>query len=76
MTTARLRQRRPGQHVASPPNFGSGPQTIQLNLGTYGQANGVTQYAGTEYSLRGLTQNGVPPGSFSSLSTRSSGDSW
>ena len=55
-------------------NFGSGPQTIQLNLGTYGQANGVTQYAGTEYSLRGLTQNGVPPGSFSSLSTRSTGD--
>ncbi|HST76840.1 MAG TPA: flagellar hook-basal body complex protein, partial [Acetobacteraceae bacterium] len=37
-------------------------------------ANGVTQYAGTEYSLRGLTQNGVPPGSFSSLSTRSTGD--
>jgi flagellar hook protein FlgE len=55
-------------------DFGSGPQTIQLNVGTYGQANGVTQYAGTEYSLRGLTQNGVPPGSFSSLSTRATGD--
>ena len=55
-------------------DFGSGPQTIQLNLGTYGQANGVTQYAGTQYSLRGLTQNGVPPGSFSSISTSASGD--
>ncbi len=55
-------------------DFGSGPQTIQLNLGTYGQANGVTQYAGTAYSLRGLTQNGVPPGSFSSISTSATGD--
>ncbi len=55
-------------------DFGSGAQTIQLNLGTYGQAGGVTQYAGTEYNLRGLTQNGVPPGSFSSLSTESNGN--
>ena len=28
-------------------DFGSGPQTITLNLGTYGQTDGVTQYAGT-----------------------------
>ena len=55
-------------------NFGSGPQTIQLNLGTYGQADGVTQYAGTQYSLRGLTQNGVPPGSYSSVTTQANGD--
>ncbi len=55
-------------------NFGSGPQTISLNLGTYGQASGLTQYSGTTYSLRGLTQNGVPPGSFSSVSTSSTGD--
>lgn len=55
-------------------DFGSGPQTIQLDLGTYGLADGVTQFAGTQYSLRGLTQNGVPPGSFSSLATRATGD--
>ncbi|MBV8402475.1 MAG: flagellar hook-basal body complex protein, partial [Acetobacteraceae bacterium] len=55
-------------------NFGSGPQTIQLNLGTYGQADGVTQYAGTDYSLRGITQNGIPPGSFTNLSTQTNGD--
>ncbi len=55
-------------------NFGSGPQTINLNIGTYGQSNGVTQYAGTTYSLLGLTQNGVPPGSFSSVSTQSNGN--
>ncbi len=55
-------------------NFGSGPQTITINLGTYGQTNGVTQYAGTQYNLRGLTQNGVPPGAFSSVTTQTNGD--
>jgi flagellar hook protein FlgE len=33
----------------------------------------VTQYAGTEYTRRGLTQNGVPPGSFSGVSTQANG---
>ena len=55
-------------------DFGSGPQTITVNLGTYGQTNGVTQYAGDEYNLRGLTQDGVPPGSFSSVTTAGNGD--
>ena len=54
-------------------NFGSGPQTISLNMGTYGLTNGVTQYAGSTYSLGGLTQNGVPPGSFSSVVTQADG---
>ena len=55
-------------------NFGSGPQPISLNLGTFGQSNGLTQFAGTDYSLRSLTQNGVPPGSFSGIEIKSSGD--
>ncbi len=55
-------------------NFGSGAQAIELKLGTYGQADGITQYAGTEYDLRGLTQDGVPPGAFSSVSTATNGD--
>ncbi len=50
------------------------PQAIDLGLGNIGQANGVTQFAGTDYSLRGITQNGAPPGSFSSLTTKSTGD--
>lgn len=54
-------------------NFGSGAQTITINLGTYGQTNGVTQYAGTQYNLRGLAQNGVPPGAFSSVTTDTNG---
>jgi len=55
-------------------DFGSGPQTISLNLGTYGLSSGVTQYSGTDFSLRGISQNGVPPGSFSGVSTTQAGD--
>jgi flagellar hook protein FlgE len=55
-------------------DFGSGPQAIQLNLGNYGGSTGVTQYAGTAYSLLGLTQDGVPPGSFSGVTTQANGD--
>ena len=54
-------------------DFGPGPQTIDLSMGTYGQANGVTQYAGSIYSLAGLTQNGVPPGSFSGVVSQPDG---
>lgn len=54
-------------------DFGNGPQVVNINLGIYGQSTGVTQYAGSTYTLRGLTQNGVPPGSFSSVSTDTSG---
>lgn len=55
-------------------NFGSGPQTIQVDLGNFGQTNGTTQFAGTQYQLGSLTQNGVPPGSFSSVSMQSDGN--
>jgi flagellar hook protein FlgE len=55
-------------------NFGSGPQPITVNLGNYGGTSGITQYAGTDYNLRGLTQNGVPPGAYSSVTTASNGD--
>jgi flagellar hook protein FlgE len=54
-------------------DFGTGTQAIALNLGNYGSSSGLTQFAGTAYSLEGLTQNGVPPGSYSSVSTTSSG---
>ncbi|MGC1407394.1 MAG: flagellar hook protein FlgE [Acetobacteraceae bacterium] len=55
-------------------DFGSGAQPIVVNLGTYGGTSGLTQYAGTNYNLRGLTQDGVPPGAFSSVSTATNGD--
>lgn len=55
-------------------DFGSGTQNIVLNMGTYGQTNGVTQYAGSDYNLQGLTQNGVPPGAFAGVTTQANGD--
>jgi len=55
-------------------DFGQGAQTVSLKLGTFGGTDGVTQYAGNDYTLKGLTQNGIPPGSYSSLSMASSGD--
>lgn len=55
-------------------NFGSGDQKISVNLGTYGGTTGVTQFAGTAYNLLGLTQDGVPPGSFSGVTTQANGN--
>ena len=55
-------------------NFGSGPQPITLNLGNYGGANGVTQYAGSSYTPEGISQDGVAPGSFSGVTMQTSGD--
>ena len=54
-------------------DFGSGPQTVNLNVGTYGGATGVTQYAGTAYNLEGLSQDGVPPGNYSGVTTQANG---
>ena len=55
-------------------DFGQGPQAVALNLGAFGAARGVTQFAGDEYSLRNLAQNGVPLGAYSSVGIRENGD--
>ncbi len=55
-------------------DFGAGPQAISLNLGHFGQADGLTQYAGTAYSLRALSQDGVAPGSYSGVVMHANGD--
>ncbi|WP_043362830.1 flagellar hook protein FlgE [Belnapia sp. F-4-1] len=55
-------------------DFGQGPQEVSLSLGQFGKAVGLTQYAGSEFALRNLTQDGVPLGAFSSLSMRTNGD--
>jgi flagellar hook protein FlgE len=56
------------------PNFGQGTQPIALNLGTFGGSTGLTQYAGTAFNLLGITQNGVPQGSFSNVSFDTQGN--
>lgn len=50
-------------------DFGAGidAQDITINLGNFEQANGTTQYTGTELQLNSLDQNGVPPGAFKEL---------
>ena len=55
-------------------DFGNGAQSIALNWGNFGQANGVTQFAASSYSLRGLSQNGVAPGAFTGITMTASGD--
>jgi flagellar hook protein FlgE len=55
-------------------DFGEGPQTITFNLGTYGVAQGLTQFAGKEFAVRNLQQDGVPLGSYAGLTMRESGD--
>ncbi len=55
-------------------DYGFGLQAVRLNIGSFGTATGLTMHAGTEYSLRDLAQNGVPPGSYSGVSIRENGD--
>lgn len=55
-------------------NFGSGNQTIALNLGNFGSSAGVTQFGGTTYNLLDASQNGVGVGAFSGISIQPSGN--
>ncbi|MDE2030237.1 MAG: flagellar hook protein FlgE [Alphaproteobacteria bacterium] len=56
---------------------GTGSQTVDLNLGTYNQATGVTQFASsgssTDVAVSSIQQNGLGEGSFSSISIDKSG---
>ena len=55
-------------------DFGLGNQAVNLNIGRFGVAQGITQYAGKDFALRNLSQNGVPPGGYSGLAVRENGD--
>jgi flagellar hook protein FlgE len=55
-------------------DFGQGPQTISLNLGNYGQSNGLTQFAGTTYEPLNLVPDGNAPGNYTGVSTTAGGD--
>ncbi|MCW0232533.1 MAG: flagellar hook protein FlgE [Ferrovibrio sp.] len=48
-------------------NYGSGGQQIRLDLGSYGNSIGTTQYAGDTLTLNNFQQNGVPQGNFKNL---------
>lgn len=55
-------------------DFGQGPQRVRLSLGQINRAQGLTQYAGTEFAVRNRAQDGVPLGAYSGLSIRANGD--
>jgi flagellar hook protein FlgE len=48
-------------------DYGSGGQDIRLDLGSYGNSLGTTQYAGDTLTLNNFEQNGVPQGNFKNL---------
>ncbi len=54
-------------------DFGGGAQPITVSLGNYGKSNGVTQFAGTTYTVGGISQNGIPPGNFTGVTVQSGG---
>jgi flagellar hook protein FlgE len=55
-------------------NFGSGAQSISLNLGTFDSSTGLTQYAGSSYQVSTQTQDGAPTGNYSSTTISATGD--
>ncbi len=59
--------------VTLTPTFNGTAQPITLNLGNFGTPSGVTQFAGTNYSLYSINQNGSAPGSFTGISTSDTG---
>ncbi len=59
--------------VTLTPTFDGAAQPITLNLGDFGKANGVTQFAGSDYTLYSINQNGAAPGSFTGISTSDTG---
>jgi len=54
-------------------NFGNGAQNISVNFGALNQADGVTQYAGTNYTVTSADQDGSAPGSFTGISANNDG---
>ena len=58
-------------------DFGQGEQTMVLNLGKFGVAGGLTQFASTGASglnVNSFEQDGIPLGAFSSVTTQKNGD--
>lgn len=55
------------------PSFNGNAQNITLNLGTFGTPSGVTQFAGTDYDVQSITQDGAAPGAFTGISIADTG---
>ena len=60
--------------IAVNADFGSGAQPITFSLGKFGQASGLTQFAGTTANVTKLSNDGVKAGSYTGVSLKSNGD--
>ena len=54
--------------------LGVAAQDITLTLGRFNMPEGLTQWDATDFSIRNLEQNGVPPGGYSGLAVGDNGD--
>ena len=55
-------------------DYGNGPQRITLDLGTFGEATGLTQYEGNAINVTSLLQDGSAQGTFRDVEIRENGD--
>ncbi|HVZ01989.1 MAG TPA: flagellar hook-basal body complex protein [Dongiaceae bacterium] len=55
-------------------DYGSGPQTVVLDLGRFQTTDGLTQFSGTTVDIQRLSQDGVPQGLFTGVNIRDNGD--
>jgi len=55
-------------------DYGFGPQTVTLNMGTFQTAGGLTQYAGTDMNVTKFVQDGVQRGEYKDVSFNDSGE--
>lgn len=55
-------------------DYGNGPQRITLDLGTFGEPSGVTEYNGNTINVVSQLQDGSPQGTFRDVEIRENGD--
>ncbi|MES1152014.1 MAG: flagellar hook-basal body complex protein, partial [Dongia sp.] len=55
-------------------DYGSGPQTVVLDLGRFQTTDGLTQFSGTTVDIQRLSQDGLPQGLFTGINIRDNGD--
>lgn len=55
-------------------DYGSGPQVVELDLGRFQSADGLTQFSGTQVDIQRLSQDGLPQGLFTGINISDNGD--
>jgi flagellar hook protein FlgE len=55
-------------------DYGSGPQSVVLDLGKFQTTDGLTQFSGTTVDVQRLSQDGLPQGLFTGININNNGD--